>query len=182
MATIFLPRNQKIVDTQIDVTRFLSGQGIAYQVWQATHPLLDNPTQADVLLAYDGALAPFMQTNGYQTADVIHLTAQTPNYNAIRAKFLAEHTHTEDEVRFFVKGSGDFWFHLHDQGPEGLFAVRATAGDLLAVPMGIKHWFDAGLAPNVTVIRLFTDPEGWVAHYTGDAIADNYTWTHPHEH
>ena len=31
--------------------------------------------------------------------------------------------------------------------------------------------FDTGEYPDFTVIRLFVTPEGWVARYTGDAIA-----------
>ena len=54
------------------------------------------------------ALNPFMQAGGYQTADVITINHLTENYEAIRAKFLAEHTHSEDEIRFFVDGKGLF--------------------------------------------------------------------------
>ncbi len=32
--------------------------------------------------------------------------------------------------------------------------------------------FDTGAEPSFTVIRLFTMPEGWVARFTGDAIAE----------
>jgi 1,2-dihydroxy-3-keto-5-methylthiopentene dioxygenase len=132
----------------------------------------------DLLAACDDKLKPYMASQGYQTADVVQLNANTPNLPDIRAKFLQEHTHTEDEVRLFIHGHGDFWYHM-DDSPEGVFAVRAEAGDLLAVPEGTRHWFDAGLNPQVTVIRMFTDPEGWVAHYTGNAIADAFTWVEP---
>lgn len=31
-----------------------------------------------------------------------------------------------------------------------------------------------GSEPHFTAIRLFDNPDGWVAHFTGDAIADAY--------
>ena len=45
--------------------------------------------------------------------------------------------------------------------------------DLISVPAG-THWFDMGSEPNFTAIRIFDNPEGWVAQFTGDAIADAY--------
>ena len=72
------------------------------------------------------------------------------------------------EVRFFVDGRGLFFLHPD----ENVYAVLCEKGDLLSVPAGVKHWFDTGAEPHLKVIRLFTTPEGWVAQYTGDAIAD----------
>jgi 1,2-dihydroxy-3-keto-5-methylthiopentene dioxygenase len=50
--------------------------------------------------------------------------------------------------------------------------VFCTAGDLLRVPAGTKHWFDMGSAPLFCAIRLFTTPDGWQASFTGDAISE----------
>jgi 1,2-dihydroxy-3-keto-5-methylthiopentene dioxygenase len=49
--------------------------------------------------------------------------------------------------------------------------VICCRGDLMSVPTGVKHWFDMGPNPSFTVIRIFTDPAGWVAQFTGDKIA-----------
>jgi 1,2-dihydroxy-3-keto-5-methylthiopentene dioxygenase len=114
-----------------------------------------------------------MEKNGYRTADVIRVTPTTPNLPAIREKFLREHTHSEDEVRFFVQGKGLFWFHRESPSDE-VFAVHCTAGDLLAVPANTKHWFDLGPDPLVCAIRVFTDQAGWVPHYTGSGIEQRY--------
>lgn len=85
----------------------------------------------------------------------------------LRRKFLDEHTHSEDEVRFFVAGSGLFSLHLGSQ----VFEVRCEQGDLISVPANTKHWFDMGPEPSFVAIRLFTNPTGWVAHFTGNQIA-----------
>jgi len=76
----------------------------------------------------------------------------------------------EDEVRFFVDGEG--LFTLHEEGR--VFNMLCTKGDLIAVPAGMRHWFDMGPTPRFTAIRLFIEPEGWVAHFTGDDIADRF--------
>ncbi|MMZ71588.1 Acireductone dioxygenase [compost metagenome] len=46
--------------------------------------------------------------------------------------------------------------------------------DLISVPAGTPHWFDMGEEPHFVAIRLFNNPEGWVAKFTGDSIAKNF--------
>jgi 1,2-dihydroxy-3-keto-5-methylthiopentene dioxygenase len=45
---------------------------------------------------------------------------------------------------------------------------------LLSVPANTTHWFDMGPAPEFAAIRLFVNPEGWVANYTGNDIAARF--------
>jgi 1,2-dihydroxy-3-keto-5-methylthiopentene dioxygenase len=94
--------------------------------------------------------------------------------DALRAKFLSEHTHTEDEVRFFHGGTGNFVLHM--DGPEGprVFDAHCGPGDLISVPANSKHWFDAGESPNFAVVRVFTDTTGWTPHYTGTDMAERF--------
>ncbi len=93
-----------------------------------------------------------------------------PNKEALRKKFLDEHTHSEDEVRFFVEGQGLFCIHKAGQ----VFLVLCEKGDLISVPEGTPHWFDMGSEPRFTAIRLFTHTEGWVARMTGNDIASRF--------
>ena len=85
----------------------------------------------------------------------------------MRQKFLDEHIHTEDEVRFFIEGGGHFILHANGR----VYDTYCTANDLISVPSGLKHWFDAGLQPHATVLRIYTDSSGWTPHYTGDTIS-----------
>jgi 1,2-dihydroxy-3-keto-5-methylthiopentene dioxygenase len=52
--------------------------------------------------------------------------------------------------------------------------VLCTQGDLIGVPDGTRHWFDMGPNPHFVAIRLFTNPAGWVANFTGDEIAARF--------
>jgi 1,2-dihydroxy-3-keto-5-methylthiopentene dioxygenase len=101
---------------------------------------------------------------------VIKLTPDNPAVPALREKFLAEHIHTEDEIRFFVHGSGHFVLHVDGK----VYDAFCEAGDLISVPANIKHWFDAGEKPSFTALRVFTDTSGWVAHFTGDGISARF--------
>lgn len=122
---------------------------------------------AAVLAAADADISALKQAGGYQSADVVTVTPDDQAAAAKRTKFLFEHTHAEDEVRWFVAGGGSFYLHLGDQ----IHHLVCVAGDLIAVPAKARHWFDMGPTPYFTAVRLFTNPDGWVATATGAAIA-----------
>lgn len=161
---------QILVDTtDIDIiSRELEPTGATIERWTAATPLAAEASSEEILEAYKPQLDRLKSERGYVNADVIHVRPGNPNWPTLRTKFLSEHTHDEDEVRFFVEGSGAFYLHIGDK----VYQIIGTADDLLSVPEGTKHWFDGGTDGNFTVIRLFNDPKGWIAHYTGDLIAD----------
>ena len=128
-----------------------------------------NCSQA-VLAAYAGFVGRLKELYGFQSADVISVGPEHPQKEALRAKFLSEHTHSDFEVRFFVQGRGLFYLHPD----ENVYAVLCERGDLISVPSGVKHWFDMGGNPDLQCIRLFTTPEGWVADFTGSGIAEKF--------
>jgi 1,2-dihydroxy-3-keto-5-methylthiopentene dioxygenase len=172
MATLTIPDKQITLDHPSEIRDYLSERGIWIDQWEASQAFADQASQDEILAAYAHALQPFMAQHGYQTADIISVHPQTPNLAEIRAKFLREHTHTEDEVRFFVDGQGYFWFNLG--GDEPVFCVKCVAGDLLSVPANVKHWFDLGPVAFVKTIRLFTDTSGWTPHYTESGMDAQY--------
>jgi 1,2-dihydroxy-3-keto-5-methylthiopentene dioxygenase len=153
----------------------LAAAGVGYERWVADRVLPADAASADVLAAYAADVARLCAAHGFVTADVVRMHPTHPDCAALRAKFLDEHTHAEPEVRFFVEGEGLFVLHP-PPGPDGdrVYALRAVAGDLVHVPAGMRHWFDMGEHPRFCAIRLFTNPEGWVARYTGDRIADRF--------
>lgn len=172
MATVQVPDKKIHLTMASDIGQFLQTRGVGYE-YRPAEALHADGADAEILRTQDYWLKPFMEQNGYRTADVIRVTPMTPNVSAIRDKFLREHTHSEDEVRFFVEGEGLFWFH--NETPEDeVFSVRCSAGDLLTVPADTKHWFDLGHAPRLCAIRIFTDQAGWVPHYTQSGIEQRY--------
>jgi len=144
--------------------------GIRFEQWQAAEPIVPGDPPEKVIAAYRDDIERLRTLEGYAAVDVISLAPDHPDREALRAKFLEEHTHSEDEVRFFVAGSGLFTLHLGER----IYEVLCTAGDLIGVPDGTPHWFDMGPAPNFVAIRLFTNKEGWVANFTGSDIARGF--------
>ncbi|MGL9773723.1 MAG: 1,2-dihydroxy-3-keto-5-methylthiopentene dioxygenase [Sodalis sp. (in: enterobacteria)] len=152
------------------IQRELNAIGVRFERWQADSELGENPDANTVIAAYQYAIDRLVAEKGYQSWDVISMRPDNPQRETLRAKFLAEHTHGEDEVQFFVEGAG--LFCLHVQGK--IYQILCEKNDLISVPTGTAHWFDMGEAPSFTAIRVFDNPEGWIARFTGDAIADAY--------
>jgi 1,2-dihydroxy-3-keto-5-methylthiopentene dioxygenase len=172
MAILSIPDKQIQITHTDEIRMFFNERGIFFDQWSCGITFDDHASQEEIISAYSKDLHPFMEQGGYLTADVISIHSQTENYHAIRNKFLAEHTHTEDEIRFFVDGKGLFWFNLEN---EPVFNLLCERGDLISVPAGTKHWFDAGETnPFVKAIRIFIDSSGWIPHYTGSALEQKY--------
>lgn len=153
-----------------DIRAHLDRLGVKFERWEASRQLDAHATQDEVIEAYRGSVNRLMNEYGFKSVDVISMQPEHPQREALRQKFLSEHTHEEFEVRFFVDGEGLFYIR-HGGRVHG---VLCTRGDLISVPAKVTHWFDMGPNPNFKCIRLFITPEGWVADYTGDKIADRF--------
>ncbi|MEM9302439.1 MAG: cupin domain-containing protein [Pseudomonadota bacterium] len=152
------------------ITGTLADVGVRFEQWEATVELDDDATQDDVIAAYRDDIDRIMAAGGYQAVDVIRMHPDHPDRAMLRQKFLDEHTHADDEVRFFVDGRGLFSLHVGER----VYEVLCERGDLISVPAGTPHWFDMGPAPRFAAIRIFINPEGWVANFTGSDIASHF--------
>jgi len=168
--TVFAPDRpdtpELVTEDPAQIRDLLVRHGIRFERW----PTRDLPAQAgdeEILQAYEDEVSSLKAECGFRMADVVSLTPEHPRRAELRQMFLDEHTHSEDEVRFFVRGQGLFYLHP----AERVYALLCCRNDLISVPDGTPHWFDMGPEPEFTCIRLFSNPEGWVASHTGDDIA-----------
>ena len=161
-----------IVETKegAEIAKHLNNIGVRFERWETQAILPSDAGDEEVMEAYAADIDRLQTENGYQSVDVIRIAPDNPMKDELRQKFLSEHTHSEDEVRFFVEGSGVFYLRVDGN----VYMALCERGDLISVPTGTKHWFDMGPQPSLTCVRLFTSKEGWVADFTGDKIADTF--------
>ncbi len=152
------------------MARELAAIGVQFERWDSPVTLSPDDPAEVILEAYKPYLEELMGEKNAGSADVIKLTPDNPAVPSLRQKFLSEHIHTEDEIRFFVHGGGHFVMHVNGR----VYDAFCEAGDLISVPANTKHWFDAGEKPFFTALRVFTDTSGWVAHFTGDDISARF--------
>lgn len=140
--------------------------GVRFEKWEANRPLSSAAQQDEVIAAYADQVQRLTDEYGFKSMDVVSIKPDNPKRDEMRAKFLAEHTHGDFEVRFFVEGRGLFYLHVDNK----VYLVLCERGDLISVPAHVTHWFDMGSAPDFKCIRLFVIPDGWVAQFTESNI------------
>lgn len=155
--------NKKIIASLAEV-------GVLLEHWKADQDLAKDADQDTVIAAYQTSIDQLNLKYGFKSIDVVSLNPDHPDKAAFREKFLAEHTHDDFEVRFFVEGSGLFYLHIGEK----VYMVMCEAGDLISVPANTTHWFDMGENPHFKCIRLFTAEDGWVGNFTGSEIAKQF--------
>lgn len=171
--TVYLDTEPQYGELYTDFTAIrnqLKNIGVEFERWTANCELPSTANQESILAAYAESIDKLKEQYGFQSVDVIKMNPDHPEKADLRHKFMAEHTHDDFEVRFFVEGRGLFSLHVDDN----VYAVLCEQGDLISVPAKTTHWFDMGENPSFTCIRLFTTPDGWVADFTGSEIAKTF--------
>lgn len=148
--------------------------GVTFERWQASRPVAPGDSPEQVMDAYRADIDRLVAERGFRSVDVVSIAPDNPQREAMRAKFLDEHFHKEDEVRFFVAGSGLFTLHVGGK----VYEIECVQDDLIGVPDSTLHWFDMGPEPSFVAIRFFTEPDGWVGHFTGNDIAQKFPRYH----
>lgn len=115
---------------------------------------------------FEPALSEVCRQRGYVARDEVCLTPQTPNLEELNKKFIGEHLHTDDEVRFVLEGAGIFDIRSAD---DRWMRVEVGPGDLLVVPKDLYHRFLLTELSMIRCVRLFQDKAGWVPVYRQSA-------------
>ncbi len=171
MAHIRIQDENREIESPEAIAEFLKPFGIQYERWETEGRLNAETTDEEILDAFAPEIERLKKQGGYVTADVINVTPAIPDLEKMLDKFRSEHTHSEDEVRFIVGGSGVF--HINpENGP--VFALQLEQGDLINVPAGTKHWFDLCDDRKIRAIRLFLEPAGWKPEYTQSGVDASY--------
>lgn len=128
----------------------LAGAGVVYR-YLSTDPAI-----------YEPALFDLRERRGYVARDEVALATDTPDLDTITRKFIDEHLHTDDEVRFVLSGAGIFDIRSAD---DRWMRVEVEPGDLIVVPANRHHRFLLTDARNIRCVRLFKDRSGWAPIY-----------------
>lgn len=162
---------QRTISDKNEIAEYLFQIGIGYEFWPPKEQITEDATDYEILAAYKQEIDSLKQRGGYITADIINITPNTDNLEAMLAKFNREHWHDEDEVRYVIKGSG--LFHINPQ-TSPVVSIQVGAGDLIQLPRAVKHWFTLCPDREIQAVRLFQNPSGWTPFYTQSQIDERF--------
>lgn len=110
----------------------------------------------------DPDLVKLREELGYSYTDMVVVSQEKlPNYLEKLKSFFTEHLHTDDEVRYFVDGSG--YFDVRS-GKDEWVRIAMSKGDMMSLPAGIYHRFTLDDTNYAKVIRLFVGEPIWTPH------------------
>ena len=104
MARVQIPEENCEIREPAEIKAFLKQYGIEFEQWDVEGRIGPDATNEEILEAYGPEIERLKLAQGFVTADVINVSPETPGLDDMLAKFDKEHLHTEDEVRFTVKG------------------------------------------------------------------------------
>ncbi len=172
MARMIFPDGKEQTDFTFVQAR-LGRLGISLKRWPApesprARELLDKQALNDaekeeLLKLVDNRFEELKRDKGYQTRDMVVIHEGIPGLPEMLAKFDKIHTHSDDEVRYILAGSGYFGF-VEPDGQQYLLEV--TAGDYINVPANTEHWFEMKGCTRCKAVRYFIDTSGWTPNYT----------------
>src|ERR1700690_132849 len=131
----------------------LNAQGVTYEQFETDET------------KYKGPLEALMKERGYVTMDQVKMWADMPNFQALCDKFVGEHLHTDDEVRFVIGGSGVFEIRSQD---DRWMKVIVEPSDFILVPANRFHRFYLTDEKKIHCVCLFKDQSGWTPLYRKD--------------
>ncbi len=132
----------------------LIGEGIHYE-WIDADPA-----------KYRARIDRVKSERGYVEEDVVDLRPDMAGLDALCQKFIDEHHHDDDEVRYVLEGEGIFDIRSRS---DAWMRVLVQRGDLIIVPRARHHRFLLTDAKAIRCVRLFIDRSGWVPHYRASA-------------
>ena len=134
------------------IKKTLAREGVAWGRW----PLrtLSDQGVAGVLEAYADELGALKRRFQARAVDRLQVDSSAAQWPDLRRQLLVEEKHAESEVRIFLDGAG--LTTIRTDG--GFLALLCEAEEWVLLPAGSRHWFDAGDAPQLDLLRLFSRP------------------------
>jgi len=113
----------------------------------------------------EGTLGNICKERGYTYKDIVTVAPDTlPNYEEKIKIFFQEHLHTDDEIRFFLNGSG--YFDVRGPHDEWI-RIHCSKGEMIILPAGIYHRYTNDEKNFAKVMRLFQGDPIWTPFNRG---------------
>jgi 1,2-dihydroxy-3-keto-5-methylthiopentene dioxygenase len=164
-----LQKPYKVSENFTDFSEDLSEVGVQIERWPTLTHLSSAPIlEDDVFKIYGKEITRIKAEYNYSQVDFTTMKPNDAFAISVRGRNLSEHTHDEDEARFFLSGKVLIYINIDQK----IHILECTKGDFVIIPAGVKHWVDIGPKPEFSVIRWFNSKKAFVNNFTSGFVAE----------
>tara|TARA_R110002049_G_scaffold7928_3_gene44503 strand:- start:1389 stop:1970 length:582 start_codon:yes stop_codon:yes gene_type:complete len=164
-----LQKPYKVSEDASACTDHLAKVGVRVEQWPTIAHLSSAPIlEEDAFKIYANEIKRVKSQYNYNHADLAMMRPNDAFAVSIRGRYLSEHTHEEDEVRFFLGGKVLIYLNIDER----IHILECSSGDFVFIPAGVKHWMDIGPMPDFTMIRWFNSKKAFINNFTESFAAE----------
>jgi 1,2-dihydroxy-3-keto-5-methylthiopentene dioxygenase len=162
-------RPYKVAENAHEFSEDLAKLGIRVEQWPTlAHLPSADILEEDVFKIYGNEINRVKSELGYNQVDLATMKPNDAFAISVRGRYLSEHIHEEDEVRFFLSGKVLIYLNIKQK----VHILECTRGDFVIIPAGVKHWMDIGPKPDFSVIRWFNSKKAFINNFTESFAAE----------
>ncbi len=164
-----LHKPYKVSEDLNEFSEDLAEVGVCVERWPTLSHLPSAPIlEDDIYKIYGKEIERVKNQYGYSQVDLATMKPNDAFSISVRGRYLSEHTHEEDEVRFFLAGKVLIYLNINHK----IHILECTKGDFVIIPAGVKHWMDIGPKPDFSVIRWFNSKKAFTNNFTASFAAE----------
>lgn len=165
-----LQKPYNVSDDFKTLSRQLAEDGIRFEQWALPSGLSKSTLKdAEILSHCKTQIDRIKKQYAIEFADLATVKGGDAFSISIRDRYLSEHCHDEDEIRFFLEGSVLIYIHINER----IHILQCGQGDFIVIPKGVKHWLDIGPSPEFTSIRWYNNIDALENLFTGSIVAES---------
>ncbi|WP_298190135.1 acireductone dioxygenase [uncultured Pseudomonas sp.] len=145
----------KLLSHVEDIASTLAAVGVQFSQVAVQQPVIAGTASAEVIAASRVQIDQLMSTHGYAAAEVLSLCDERGEGSELARALRQEQLCPSAHLHYYLAGRGVLALHIG----EYVYSLLCEKNDLVLLPAGTAHWFDAGEHPRFAVLRVFDSPQ-----------------------
>ena len=141
----------KLLTHAEDIASTLAAVGVQFSQVPVQQPVIAGAASEELMAASRVQIDQLMAAHGYASAEVLSLCDERGEGSELARSMRQEQACQPAHLLYYLAGRGLLALH----SGEYVYSMVCEKGDLVGLPAGIAHWFDAGEHPRFAVLRLF---------------------------
>ena len=141
----------KLLTHAEDIASTLAVIGVQFSQIPVQQPVTAGTARDEVLAASRVQVDQLMSAHGYAGAEVLSLCDERGEGSELARGLRQEQVCQPAHLHYYLAGRGLLALH----SGEYVYSLLCEKNDLVALPAGVAHWFDAGEHPRFAMLRLF---------------------------